>query len=224
VRKGDEQLLGKINEFFDTIRESGRFGKIYEKYYADVEIFDYVDLKKFHIRVDTRLPRYINMIKKESDKYGFDWRLIAAVIYQESHLDPRARSYTGVRGLMQVTRLTAQEMGISNRLDPRQSIQAGVKYLAKMYKRFPEIENPRERMLFALASYNIGYGHVRDAQRIARRKGLNPQKWSSMEKTLPLLRSPRYYRKTKHGYARGTEPVRYVDRIVMYYDILRQKI
>ncbi len=223
VRKGDTEFLQKINRFIEQSKENGVFSKIYERYYAQVEIFDYVDLKKFHQRVQTRLPDYIDIIKRESAKHAFDWRLIAAVIYQESHFDPRAKSYTGVRGLMQLTRPTAREMGVTNRLDPEQSIRGGVKYLNMLYKRFDSIPNPRDRMFFALAGYNIGYGHVRDAQKIARQKGMDPKRWKSINKTLPLLSRRAYYKHTKYGYARGEEPVRYIRRIKMYYDILRRK-
>ncbi|MCI5130915.1 MAG: membrane-bound lytic murein transglycosylase MltF, partial [Candidatus Electrothrix sp. EH2] len=223
VRKGESELPEQINAFFQTIEENGVFGRIYERYYRDVSIFDYVDLKKFHKRLKTRLPKYTKMIRKEAKKYGFDWRMIAAVIYQESHFDPKARSYTGVRGLMQVTRTTAREMGIKNRLNPAQSIRAGVGYLAKLYNRFTDIRTSSERLLFALAAYNIGYGHVRDAQQICRRKGWNPERWASMEKALPLLRLKKYYKETEYGYARGTEPVRYIKRILLYFDIIKQK-
>lgn len=220
VRKGDSGLLREINSFLERAEKDGTLAKIYQKYYAAVEIFDYVDLLKFHQRVETRLPKYREIIKREASKYNFDWRLVAAMIYQESHFNPRATSYTGVRGLMQLTQRTAGLMGIENRFDPRQSIKGGVRYLARLHARFDEIKG-FDRMLFALASYNIGYGHVRDAQKIARRKGLDPHKWISLEKVLPLLRYPRYYEKTRYGYARGTEPVRYVNRILTYYDILR---
>lgn len=222
VRKGDDKLLAEINRFFETIETNGVFGKIYQKYYANVDIFDYVDLRRFHQRIKTRLPKYEDKIKKESRQYGFDWRLIAAVAYQESHWNPRARSYKGVRGLMQLTLTTAEEMGVESRLDPEQSIEGGVRYLRKIYDRFDDIEG-LDRMLFTLASYNIGYGHVRDAQQIARDKDLDPLKWASIKKTLPLLRQKKYYKKTKYGYCRGTEPVRYVDRILTYYDILKNK-
>jgi membrane-bound lytic murein transglycosylase F len=223
VRKGHGRIRQEMNKFFDAVHKSGTYSKIYERYYANVEIFDYVDVKTFHRRLDTRLPRYIDIIKKEAERYDFDWRFIAAVVYQESHYNPRARSYTGVKGLMQVTLRTAREMGIENRLDPAQSIHAGVKYMRKMYERFDDIDRRRDRLLIALASYNVGYGHVRDAQTIARRKGLDPEKWSSLKKTLPLLRYKKYYTTVRYGYARGTEPVRYVERILTYYDILRKK-
>ena len=199
-------------------------GKLHGKYYGAVEVFDYFDLKKFHERIETRLPKYAPIIKEEAQKFGFDWRLIAAQVYQESHYNPRARSYTGVKGLMQVTLETAGEMGITNRLDPLQSLKAGIRYLHKLYLRFDDINNSEDRLNFALASYNIGYGHMRDAQGLALQKGLDPDKWSSMKEVLPYLMKRQYYRKTKYGYARGREAVTYVERIQTYYDILKQKV
>lgn len=222
VKRGNKELLREINAFLSRIKKNGVFGKIHEKYYADVHIFDYVDLMRFHRRLETRLPPYKNMIKREAREHGFDWKLIAAVVYQESHFDPNARSYTGVRGLMQVTQVTAREMGITNRLDPQQSIQAGVKYLGRLYDRWEELSG-LDRFKFALASYNVGYGHVRDAQKIARQEGYDPRTWSGIKEALPLLRLKKYYSQTRYGYARGTEPVRYVSRIMKYYSILKQR-
>lgn len=222
VKKGNRSLLAEINRFFKEIEADGTLGSIYQKYYANAEIFDYVDLKKYHQRLDTRLPRYRKLIQKMARKYGFDWRLIAAVIYQESHFDPGARSPTGVVGLMQLTRDTAEEVGVSNRRDPRQSITGGVKYLKKLYDKYTEAQDP-DRMLITLASYNIGRGHVLDARGIAEKRGLNPNSWSALEEVLPLLRYSKYYKKTRYGYCRGTEPVRYVNRILTYYDILKRE-
>jgi membrane-bound lytic murein transglycosylase F len=129
VKKGEKALLEEINRFFRKIRKEGVLSEIYEKYYANVELFDYLDLKKYHRRLETRLPAYREIIQKAARKYDLDWRLIAATIYQESHFDPKARSFTGVEGIMQLTRETAKEMGIEDRLDPEQSIMGGVKYL-----------------------------------------------------------------------------------------------
>ena len=223
VKKEDQELCEQINLFFEKAQESGIFGKIYEKYYGRIEIFDYFDLKKFHERITTRLPKYKEIIIRESKKYGFDWRMIAAVVYQESHFDAMAKSRTGVRGLMQVTQITAKQMGIENRLHPEQSLEAGIRYLDVQYEKFREIDNNHQRLLFALASYNVGYGHIRDAQKIAEAQGLDKNKWTSLQQTLPLLSKREYYKKTKHGYARGREPVKYIENILIYYDILKQK-
>jgi membrane-bound lytic murein transglycosylase F len=221
VKKGQKALLDKINEFFRKIEKDGTLAKIYEKYYANVEIFDYVDLKRYHLRLDSRLPKYKEFIQEAAKKYGFDWRLIAAVIYQESHFNARARSFTGVRGLMQLTLNTAKEMGIRDRLDPKQSIMGGVNYLEKLYKGFGDARDP-DRLFLTLASYNVGRGHILDAQGIAKERSLDPNSWSALKQILPLLRYPKYYKKTRHGYCRGTEPVRYVNRILTYYDILKR--
>jgi len=222
VRKGHKALLDKVNEFFRKIKADGTFERLYNKYYANVEIFDYVDLKKYHERLDDRLPKYKAIIQKAARKSNFDWRFIAAVVYQESHFDPEATSYTGVEGIMQLTQDTAELMGIDDHRDPEQSIMGGVKYLRKLYKDFREAKDP-DRLYLALASYNVGKGHVLDAQKIAAEKGLDPNSWSSLEQVLPLLRYRKYYKKTEHGYCRGTEPVRFVNRIRTYYDILRRE-
>jgi membrane-bound lytic murein transglycosylase F len=222
VRKDDLEMRTEINGFFAYAKNKGILKQIIDKYYGHTKDFDVSELKTFHKRVKARLPKYQAIIKKEAQKYGFDWRLMAAVIYQESRFDPTAKSVTHVEGLMQVTRATALEMGIQDRLDPAQSVRAGIKYLSRMYDKFDQIDDAYQRVLFALASYNVGYGHVLDAMAIAREKELNPLVWNSLKKTLPLLTKPDFYEKTRHGYARGWEPVEYVERILTYYDILKQ--
>jgi membrane-bound lytic murein transglycosylase F len=143
------------------------------------------------------------------------------MVYQESHLDPKARSHTGVEGIMQLTQDTAREMGIRDRTDPVQSIMGGVRYLKKLHDLFDEAGHP-DRLLIALASYNVGRGHVLDAMGIARDRGFDPHSWSALAQILPLLRYPKHYKKTRYGYCRGTEPVRYVNRILTYYEILKR--
>ncbi len=222
VRPEDDALRREINGFFESLKEEGRFARIYDRYYGNTEVFDYVDAKAFHRRIQTRLPHYEDIFRREAERYGFDWRFIAAMAYQESHYYPLATSYTGVRGLMQITLATARDLGVEDRLDPEQSIRGGVAYLDWLHGRFDDIEGDRDRLLFALAAYNVGYGHVRDAQELARERELDPSSWHALEETLPLLSQPQYYRRLPHGYARGQEPVRYVNRILEYYDILRR--
>ncbi|MBW1987964.1 MAG: membrane-bound lytic murein transglycosylase MltF [Deltaproteobacteria bacterium] len=222
VKKGDARLLEKMNKFLLQAKADGTVDRLWNKYYKGLEDFDYLDLKRFHRRLKTRLPRYRDAIVQAARENGFDWRLIAAVTYQESHFNPRAESYTGVRGLMQLTETTAEEMGVTDRLDPKQNILAGVAYLRKLYDRFKDIPEP-DRMLFTLAAYNVGYGHVQDARNLASDQGMDPNSWSAVSKTLPLLRLRKYYRNTTYGYCRGTEPVRYVNRVLTYYDILTKK-
>jgi membrane-bound lytic murein transglycosylase F len=219
VRKGENALLDKIDEFLRNIKEDGTFKKIYNKYYANVEDFDYVDLKKYHESLEETLPKYRWIIQNAAQKYGFDWRLIAAMVYQESHFDPGATSFTGVEGMMQLTQDTATDMGVQNRRSVERSIMGGVRYLKELYDKFDEAKGP-DRLYLALASYNVGKGHVIDAQKIAAEKGLDYNSWSVIEEVLPLLSYRKYYRKTTYGYCRGSEPVKYVNRIRTYYDVL----
>lgn len=222
VRKDDVALREQVNAFFTQILNDGTFEKIYNDYYASVELFDPVDLTRFQERVETRLPLYIETLKAEAAKYDFDWRLLAAMMYQESHYDPNAKSHTGVRGLMQLTQSTAKELGVTYRLDPVQSIRGGVKYLGRICGQFEELD-ARNQILFAIASYNVGRGHVLDAQALARKQGLDPLQWESMKETLPLLADKKYHADSRYGYCRGSEPVRHIERILVYYDVLANR-
>ena len=222
VKKDERALLSKINEFFETIQENGTFEDIYNRYYAYAERFDHLDIKRFQERIESRLPRYEKTIKQAADLYGFDWRLIAALIYQESQFSPWAKSFSGVRGLMQLTLPTAREMGVNNRLNPKESIMGGARYLRQLHDLYDKAPEP-DRTLIALAAYNVGKGHVLDARRLASKMSLDPNKWSSLEKTLPLLRQRKYYKNSRFGYCRGREPVFHVQNILSYYDILKRE-
>ena len=216
------RLKAKINSFFKLIRKDGKYDEIYNKYYGNVTSFDYVDLSIFHRRIKTRLSRYSPFIKAAANKHGFDWRLISAQIYQESHLNPRAKSPAGAKGLMQLLSKTAQSLGVKDVYNPVENINAGVQHLKNLYDLFDGSEGT-DRMLIALAAYNIGQGHIQDARRLAIEMNLDPNSWESLAKTLPLLRFRKYYKKSKYGYCRGTEPVRYIKQIMIYYDILKRR-
>ncbi len=149
-----------------------------------------------------------------------DWTLLAALSYQESHWNPRAKSPTGVRGIMMLTLPTAKEVGVKSRLDAAQSIKGGAKYYARIYERLPEEIVEPDRTWVALAAYNVGIGHIHDAQTLAKRQDKDPNSWSVLAEMLPLLSQKRYYRTVKHGYARGSEPVFYVNRVRNYRDLL----
>jgi len=217
-----KKLLEQINSFLSMINKSGKFDEIYNKYYGDIEDFDYVDLEAFHRRVKSRLSRYSPFIKAAAEKHGFDWRLIAAQIYQESHLNPWAKSRADARGLMQILPSTAKSLGISDLFDPVQNINAGVKHLKDLYDHFDQAQG-ENRLLIALAAYNIGQGHIYDARVLAKKRGLDPDKWESLAKTLPLLQYRKYYMNTQYGFCRGTEPIRYIKQILIYYDVLKRQ-
>jgi peptidoglycan lytic transglycosylase F len=216
------QLKDKINSFFSAIKQNGRFSEIYNKYYGDVEEFDFVDLRAFHRSIKDNLSRYSPFIKAAAKKYGFDWRLIAAQIYQESHLDPLAKSQAGARGLMQLLPSTARSLDVKDIQNPVENINAGVQHLKYLFDRFDKAPDS-DRMHIALAAYNVGHGHVEDARDLAASMHLDPNSWESLEKTLPLLRYRKYYENAKYGYCRGTEPVTYIKQIMIYYDILKRQ-
>ena len=217
-----KKLLDQINAFFSMINQNGKFDELYNKYYGDVEDFDYVDLEAFHSRVKDHLSRYSPFIKAAADKHGFDWRLIAAQIYQESHLNPWAKSQAGASGLMQILPSTAKDLGVADLFDPVQNINAGVKHLKDLYDHFDRAHG-EDRLLIALAAYNVGQGHVADARDLAKKRGLDPEKWESLSKTLPLLQYRKYYMNTQYGFCRGLEPIRYIKQILIYYDVLKRQ-
>jgi membrane-bound lytic murein transglycosylase F len=222
VKRGESALLEKINEFFEAIQEDGTLKDIYNRYFARAETFDLLDIQRFHERIETRLPMYEKAIKQAAELYGFDWRLVAALIYQESQFSPWAKSFSGVRGLMQLTLPTAREMGVNNRLNPKESIMGGTRYLRQLHNLYDRAPEP-DRTLIALAAYNVGKGHVLDARRLASKIKLDPNKWSSLANTLPLLRQRKYYKNSRFGYCRGREPVFHVQNILTYYDILKRE-
>ncbi|WKE64631.1 membrane-bound lytic murein transglycosylase MltF [Gallaecimonas kandeliae] len=217
-KTNDDSLYAALIEFFGEMSQSGVIARLEEKYYGHVRTFDYVDTRSFIRAVDRKLPRF----QPSFEKYAgdFDWRLLAAMSYQESHWNPNATSVTGVRGLMMLTLDTADLLGIDNRLDPAQSIRGGASYLHQLYDRMPESIPASERVWFAMAAYNVGEGHVLDARRITEKRGGNPNAWADVKDSLPLLRKKAWYSQTRHGYARGDEPVQYVDNIRRYYDTL----
>jgi len=215
----DYSLFSKTIEFFGQQNANGSIAQLQEKYYGHVEKFDYVGAREFHLATDKNLSQYKDWFVGSAEE-DLDWRLLAAVSYQESHWKPHAKSPTGVRGMMMLTLRTAKQLGVTNRLDPKQSIYGGARYLRKVLKRVPkQIENP-DRTWFALAGYNVGWGHVEDARIITQQQGGDPNKWVDVKERLPLLQKSKWYKKTKHGYARGSEPVHYVDNIRRYYDVL----
>lgn len=225
MHSGQEKLAGEIEKWLEYFRESGKLEQLDEKYFGFFEIFDYVDIRTYIRRIDERFPKYRAYFRIAAEKHDLPYTLVAAQGYQESHWVAHAVSPTGVRGIMMLTKATAREMGVENRLDPKQSIMGGTKYLARLRKRFDrdKVTEPDLTWL-ALAAYNIGRGHVHDAQTLARRMNKNPYLWSDIKKVLPLLRKKQYYRKLKYGYARGTEPVRYVQRIREYEHVLQNEI
>lgn len=223
VNPGAEKLLKVMNSFLESIKENGTFSGIYERYYTEAVAFDDGGLNHYHEAIRTKLPKFSKIIKTAANKHGIDWVLIAAQMYKESRFDPKARNHAGAYGLMQLMVPTAKALGVKDILDPEENIHAGVKHLKNLNDFFKKAEGS-DRLFISLAAYNVGKGHILDAQDIAIKKGLDPHKWSSLAKTLPLLSQEKYYSKSRYGYCRGTEPVNYIKQIIVYYDILKRKV
>ncbi|MBT9614403.1 MAG: membrane-bound lytic murein transglycosylase MltF [Burkholderiales bacterium] len=219
-KDGDAWLYKKSIQFFAKIQRDGTLKRLQDRYYGHIERLEQADVIQFLIKMNTVLPKYRDMYYEAQDITGIDWRLLAALGYQESKWDPLATSPTNVRGIMMLTEQTADEMGVTDRLDPRQSIIAGSKYLLNMNELMPARITEPDRTWLGLASYNVGYGHLEDARVLAQRKGLNPDVWPDLKKTLPLLANAAYHSTVKHGFARGGEPVIFTENIRTYYDIL----
>jgi membrane-bound lytic murein transglycosylase F len=217
----DDSLHLEVQAFFEDMEASGELDKLIEKYYGHIRRFDYVDTRALHRRIQTHLPLYRDDFETAQAQYGFDWTLLAAMSYQESHWNPKAVSSTGVKGLMMLTLAAAKDMGIADREDPTQSIDGGAKYLASIYERLPDSIVEPDRIWFALAAYNIGLGHLEDARVLAQKQGKNPSLWADVSQTLPLLSKQKWFSQTRYGYARGGEPVRYVENIRRYQSVLQ---
>jgi len=217
-KNGDDAILASLIEFFGKVHHNGSLLALDDKYYGHIEQFNYVETRTFIRAVSTKLPKYQALFEKYAQE--IDWRLLAAISYQESHWRPHARSHTGVRGMMMLTLTTAKQMGIQSRLDAEQSIRGGSKYFKRMINKMPDRIPSPDRIWFALASYNVGFGHLNDARIITQQQGGDPDRWVEVKTRLPLLQQKKYYKKTKYGYARGKEPVHYVENIRRYYDTL----
>ncbi|MCW8853650.1 MAG: membrane-bound lytic murein transglycosylase MltF [Gammaproteobacteria bacterium] len=219
-----KNLNSTLETWFEQIEENGFLATVHERYYGHVEIFDYVDVRAFMRRIKKRLPQYIETFQTAGKQHNIPWTLLAAQAYQESHWRANAKSPTGVRGIMMLTLNTAKAVGVKSRLNAIQSINGGAKYLNKMIKRIPDSVKNENRLWYALAAYNVGYGHLNDARKLTAKLGKNPDLWVDLKEVLPLLSQKKYYSELKHGYARGTEPVLYVQRIRNYRQLLEETL
>lgn len=213
-------LMFRVNIFIDNIKGEEFLNILASHYFHKLDVFEYLDLRKFHRTINSKLPEYYPLIKKYAEESRIDWRLLTAQIYQESHFNEWAKSHARARGLMQLMPNTAAALGVGNIYSPEENIRAGALYLRKLYDIFSNSSGD-DRMKIALASYNMGQGHMYDARRLSRRFGLNPEKWYNMLRVLPLLKKREYYKTLTYGYARGDEPVTYVRKIYGFYRILK---
>jgi len=215
------RLLARIDALFERLDEDGTLARLRELHFGHARTVSRVGSHRFTRMMRSALPPYRPLIQRVAEEYQMDWRLLAAIAYQESHWDPLATSPTGVRGMMMLTLPTAKEMGVSNRLDAAQSLRGGARYFRDIKRRLPaDIPEP-DRSWLALAAYNIGMGHLEDARVLTERQGGDPDLWRDVMERLPLLQQSTHYRTLRYGYARGLEAVTFVQNIRHYYSILR---
>ncbi|MCE1182295.1 MAG: membrane-bound lytic murein transglycosylase MltF [Rhodocyclales bacterium] len=214
------ELAERLRGFVERVQHDGTLARLEDRYTGHVRRLTQLDIEGFLGQVETTLPKFRKHFEAAELASGLDWRLLAALAYQESHWDPNATSYTNVRGIMMLTEETADRMGVSNRLDPRESIHAGARYLNLLRDNLPETLPEPDRTWLALAAYNIGPGHFNAARTLAKQLNADPDAWYEMKRILPLLAQPKYYERLKSGRARGGEAVILVENIRSYYDIL----
>lgn len=215
-----KRILDAATPFFERIRKDGTLKRLIDRYYGHATRLSAIDANALLEQVATQIDKLKPHFVEAEHASGIDWRLIAAICYQESHWDANATSPTGVRGLMMLTEDTADQLHVSDRLDARESIIGGARYLSLLKDQLPQrIEEP-DKTFLALAAYNIGIGHLEDARILAQRSGLNADKWQDVRQVIGRLAVPDTYPSLKHGYARGGEAMQLVDNIRNYYDII----
>jgi membrane-bound lytic murein transglycosylase F len=214
------KLRAELDAFLSRLQRNGTLARIIERYIPAGPQIQRIDAGVLHDRIRTLLPQYRRLFHEAQERTGIEWRLLAAIAYQESQWDPAATSETGVRGFMQITEDTAKRLGISNLLDPGQNVLGAARYLRELKDKLPARIGEPERTWMALAAFNIGLGHLEDARILAQRQKLDPDLWINVKKVFPLLALPEHFERAKLGYARGGMPVAFVDRVRAYYDVL----
>lgn len=216
-----DSLLARADDFLIKADRNGLLAQVHDRYYGYTKKFDYVGTRNFIRHYENRLPRFREMFEKAGEEWGVDWRLLAAIGYQESHWRSQAVSPTGVRGIMMLTQATAEYLGLDDRLDPASSIIGGAQYFARQTERVADTVAEPDRTWMALAAYNVGFNHIKDARTIVEWQGGDPDAWIDISEALPLLSQRKWYSRLPYGYARGWEPVLYVNNIRAYYNILQ---
>jgi len=216
----DHSLDDVAAKYLEKLRASGELAALIDRYYGPASVSNFINLSVYKVRLRNRLPQYQLLFEKAGKDYGIDWRLLAAIGYQESYWDPTAVSPTGVRGMMMLTEETADQLDIKDRLDPVQSIDGGARYVKGLIERMPPGVADPDRTWMALAAYNIGINHLEDARILTQKQGQDPNKWNDVKNYLPKLAEEKWYKKTKNGYARGFEAVVFVNGVRTYYDVL----
>jgi membrane-bound lytic murein transglycosylase F len=218
--KSNLALSDNVERYFALIRKDGTLARLLDRYYGHTQRVDAPAAEAFQDKVKRLLPTFREMFQSAQQSTGIEWRLLAAIAYQESHWDPLATSPTNVRGMMMLTEDTSAQLKVTDRLDPAQSIAAGALHVAQLKQLVPERIREPDRTWLALAAFNLGYAHVEDARVLAQQQKLNPDAWTDLKKVLPLLAKPEFAEKARRGFARGGQAVVFVENVRAYYDIL----
>lgn len=227
VRLNAPQLLDTLNRGFLTIKRNGTLKMVYDKYFNSTRKAREITRSDYTSFSGQKLSPYDELIKENAERLQWDWRLLASMVYQESKFDPNSESWAGARGLLQLMPATAKSQGVTNRANPEQSLRGGTDYLLWLEKQWqPRVEDMNEKLKFVMASYNVGLGHVYDACALAEKSGANPLVWDEVKPYMLRLANRKYYTDpvVKLGYARGSEPVNYVDEILLRFERYKQLI
>ncbi|WP_162846894.1 membrane-bound lytic murein transglycosylase MltF [Marinicella litoralis] len=219
-----EDLIDHLNKFIQSAKATGKVTKYKNELLTHLPQIDIADTVTFFDKLQTEWPKISELVMEVAYELEFDPSLLSAISYQESHWDPDAVSISGVKGLMMLTESTAEEMDVLDRTDPRESLIGGVKYIRMMQAKFPDRISSTNRLLFALAAYNVGFGHVEDARILAQRAGKNPDIWLDVEPYLEKLNNPAIAHELKYGIADGKTAVIYVNNIMTYKQLMTWKI
>lgn len=227
VDTGAPALLAAANAWIDSFRRETEYALLYHRYFENRGAFRRRVNHPLYSLSEHRISVWDELFRATAERHGLDWRWLAAVVCQESDFRPAANAWTGAAGLMQLMPATAEELGVADPTDPAASLAGGTRYLMAQYDRFPNVADSVQRLKLALAAYNCGFGHVRDAQRLAAAEGLDSLRWDGhVEEAMLWLSEPRYYRRPEvyYGYVRGLEPWTYVRQIFERYAHYRRLI
>ncbi|WP_198265671.1 transporter substrate-binding domain-containing protein [sulfur-oxidizing endosymbiont of Gigantopelta aegis] len=221
LRKNDSELLAALNRFIKKEYKKLFYNVTYNKYFKNSrKLFD---VKKREQNNQT-ISIYDDLIKSLAKEYNFDWRLIAAQVNKESKFNPKAKSWAGAKGLLQVMPRTAREVGIKDLDKAENGLRAGLKYMDWLNSQISDELPADVQFWFILSAYNAGLGHLKDARILAKQQGLNPNRWfGNVEQAFLMLSKPKYHKKARYGYVRGTEPVAYVKKIQALYELYSKK-
>ncbi|MEO8133123.1 MAG: membrane-bound lytic murein transglycosylase MltF [Betaproteobacteria bacterium] len=220
--KSNMALADRVDRYFAQVRKDGTLARLLDRYYGHTQRVDAQTAEAFQDKIRRLLPEFRELFQRAQESTGIEWRLLAAIAYQESQWDPKATSPTKVRGMMMLTEDTSAQFKVTDRLDPAQSVGAGAQLVARLKRTLPERIPEPDRTWIALAAFNIGYAHLEDARILAQQQRLNPDSWTDLKKVLPQLAKPESAALARHGFARGGQAVIFVENVRALHDILVQ--